>query len=127
MRIILAVDYSSDSERALRELAARPWPPGTIIRVLSVVENIPPSAAELWFDGGGSLHAVIQVRKERSEELVGKVAGLLRAKGLTAETAVREGKPRKVIADEAKSWSADLIIEGSHGTKGINRWLSGER
>lgn len=112
MKIILAIDYSSDSERAVKELAARPWPPGTVVRVLSIVQNIPPSAAELWSDAGGSLEVVLQKRLERAEELTLNAAEFLRAKGLTAETVVRKGRPRGVIADEAKAWPADLIIKG---------------
>ena len=112
MKIILAIDYSSDSERAVQELAERPWPPGTVVRVLSIVQNIPPSAAELWFDAGGCLEVVLQKRQERAEELALKAAELQRARGLTAETAVRKGRTRGVIADEAKAWPADLIIKG---------------
>lgn len=111
MRILLVVDYSPGSGRAVKEFAERRWPPGTIVRVLSIVENLPPSAVELWFDAGGSLKAVLQDRKDRSEELVSKTTDLLRAKGLIAETIVRNGRRRKVIADEAKSWLADNIIK----------------
>jgi len=112
MKIILAIDYSSDSERAVQKIAERPWPPGTVVRVLSMVQNIPPSAAELWFDAGGSLEVVLQKRLERAEELTLKATEFLCAKGLRAETVVRRGRPRRVIADEAKAWLADLIIKG---------------
>jgi nucleotide-binding universal stress UspA family protein len=115
MRILLVVDYSPRSDHAVRALAGREWPLGTIVRVLSVVENIPPSAAELWFDSGGSLEAVLEARKARAEELVTKMAELICAQGFTTETAVRHGRPRQVIAAEAKAWRADMIIKGSRG------------
>ena len=118
IRILLVVDYSLGSDHAVREFAERKWPDRTIVRVLSVVENAPPSAAELWFDAGGSLEAVLNARKGNSEELVTGMARLLRAKGITAETAVRRGRPRKVIAAEAKAWSADRVIIGSQGIPG---------
>jgi nucleotide-binding universal stress UspA family protein len=121
MKILLVVDYSPDSDRAVTEFAQRRWPPGTIVRVLSVVENVPPSAAELWFDAGGDLKAVFNARKEKSEELVATVAGMLSAKGFIAETMVRQGRPRKVIAAEAKTWAADMIIECSRGMPDIKR------
>jgi nucleotide-binding universal stress UspA family protein len=112
MRILVVVDYSPRSHDAVRELAGHRWPHGTIVRVLSVVENIPPSAAELWFYSGGSLEAVLEARKARSEELVTEMAALVSANGLTVEAAVRYGRPRKVIAAEAKAWRADMIIIG---------------
>ncbi|MGA2263253.1 MAG: hypothetical protein ABSH28_17695 [Acidobacteriota bacterium] len=45
MRILLVVDYSLSSDHAVTEFAERRWPPGTIVRVLSVVVNVPPSAS----------------------------------------------------------------------------------
>ena len=110
MRILLVVNFSPGSSRAVVEFAARTRPADTIVGVLSVVENIPPSAAELWFDAGGSLEAVSKARMERAEELVLEVAALLRQRGLTVETAVRTGRRRRAIAQEAKSWSADQIV-----------------
>ncbi|PYT09057.1 MAG: hypothetical protein DMF60_03355 [Acidobacteria bacterium] len=38
---------------------------------------------------------------------------------------VRDGDPRSVIVDEAKDWSANLIVVGSHGYTGVKRWLLG--
>ena len=110
MRILLVVDFSYGSTAAVVEIATQIWPTGTVVRVLSVIENLPPSAAELWFDAGGSLEAVLEARKERAEELVLRAADLLRPEGVTVETAVRIGRRRKVIAQEAKSWHADLIL-----------------
>ena len=115
MRVLLVVDYSAGSNHTVREFAERSWPSGMVVRLLSVVENIPPSAAELWFDAGGSFEAVMKARKENCEELVANMAGLLRAKGFTVEEAVRCGRRRKVIATEAKAWSAELVIIGSQG------------
>ena len=121
MRALLVVDHSPRSDRAVTEFAERRWPPDTIVRVLAVVENVPPSAAELWFDAGGSLEAVLKARKEKSEDLVANIAGLLRAKGFTAETAVRHGRPRKTIAMEAKAWLADVVVIGSRGLPAVKK------
>jgi nucleotide-binding universal stress UspA family protein len=110
MRIILVIDYSRRSERVVRELAERSWPSGTAVRVLAVVDNAPPSAAELLFDAGGSLETVMRLRKERSGKLADEAAAVLRAKGLTVETSVRAGRARRAIKEEAKQWPADLVI-----------------
>ena len=40
MKILLAVDASEYSADAVREVAGRPWPTGTTVRVLSAVEAI---------------------------------------------------------------------------------------
>jgi Universal stress protein family len=123
MRIILVIDYSRRSERVVREVAERPWPFGTVVRVLAVVDNAPPSAAELWFDAGGSLETVMQIRKERSEKLADEAAAVLRAKGLTVETSVRAGRVRRGIKEEAKQWPADLVI-ADRGLRRFSLWKS---
>jgi nucleotide-binding universal stress UspA family protein len=125
MKILLAVDGSEYSAEAVREIAARPWPPHTTVRVLSAVEPITPPAAELWYDAGGSLERAKQEMQRRAEQLTVGVAETLRSSGLAAETVVRDGDPRSVIVDEARDWSADLIVIGSHGYTGIKRWLLG--
>jgi nucleotide-binding universal stress UspA family protein len=111
MRVILPIDFSSRSERRIEEAAARSWLPHTEILVLGAVDNIPPSAAELYFDAGGSLDAVMEARQGRVEELVGEAARVLRAKGLSVETRVRRGKLRHALATEIKDAPADLVFK----------------
>jgi len=125
MKILLAIDDSPYSSEAVRAVAARPWPPGTTVRVLSAVEQIPPPAAELWYDAGGDLERARQELTKRAEQLTARVAESLAASGLAAEPAVRQGDPRSVIVDEAKEWGADLIVLGSHGYTGLQRLLLG--
>ena len=125
MKIVLAVDGSQYSADAAEAVAARPWPPETVIRVLSAVEDVTPPAAELWYDAGGSLERTRQEMTTRAERLTTGIAETLRASGLTAETALRYGDARSIIVDEAKEWDADLIVIGSHGYTGLKRLLLG--
>src|SRR5438270_3662584 len=122
MKILLAVDDSSYSSEAVGAVADRPWPPGTTVRVLSAVENIPRPAAELWYDAEGQLERAQREMAKRAAELTSRVAQALKTSGLQAEPLVRPGDPRSVIVDEAKEWSADLIVLGSHGYTGLQRW-----
>ena len=125
MKILLAVDESEYSAAAAEAVATRPWPSGTIVRVLTAVEPVVPPAAELWYDAGGNIERAQQELTTRAEQLAAGVAETLRASGLTVETAIRDGEPRSVIVDEARDWSADLIVIGSHGYTGLKRWLLG--
>ncbi len=115
MRILLVIDYSRRSERAVAEVAAHPWPSGNVVRVLAVVDNAPPSAVELLYDAGGSLESVMQLREERCQQLADEAAAGLRAKGLTVEISVRAAPLRRAVREEAEQWSADLVIP--------DRWL----
>ena len=125
MKILLAIDNSKYSAEAIKEVARRPWPPKTVVRVISVVEPVPPPAAELWYDASGSLERVQEELTKRAAELTKKASESLKRKGPKIETAVREGDARSVIVDEAQKWSADLIVLGSHGYTGIKRLLLG--
>ena len=125
MKILLAVDESEYSAAAVEAVATRPWPSETTVRVLTAIEPVVPPAAEVWYDAGGKLESVRQERTTHAEQLIAGVAETLRASGLRAETATRDGDPRSVIVDEAERWSADLIVIGTHGYTGIKRWLLG--
>jgi nucleotide-binding universal stress UspA family protein len=57
--------------------------------------------------------------------LVGRVAEKLSAAGFKVETAVGEENARAGILDTASKWHADLIVLGSHGLKGLDRFLLG--
>ena len=61
----------------------------------------------------------------RYKKVMSLAAGSLQENGLTVEMVVRDGDPRSVIVDEAKEWSANLVVVGSHGYTGVKRWLLG--
>lgn len=55
-----------------------------------------------------------------------EAADTLKAAGFKQPShAVEEGNPKVVIVDEANKWRADLIVLGSHGRKGLDRFLLG--
>jgi len=125
VKLLLAIDDSEYSTAAIKEVAKRPWPPRTVVRVITVVEPVPPAAAELWYDASGSLERAQQALTKRATKLTQKTSDSLKRKGFKIETAVREGDARSAIVDEARKWSADLIVLGSHGYTGIKRLLLG--
>jgi Universal stress protein family len=102
MKLLLAIDNSEYSATAIKEVAKRPWPPKTIVRIISVVEPVPAPAAELWYDASGSLERVQQELTKRATELNSKISKSLKRKGLKIESAVREVDARAVIVDEAE-------------------------
>ncbi len=126
MRILLAVDRSPYSEEAVGSIAARPWPQDTLVRVLHVIQVYAALPPVVDFVSGVAAPSEMegQSRKD-AEDLVSSIAKRLRAAGLQAETAVVQGDPRAAILDDAASWSADLIVLGSHGYTGITRLLLG--
>ena len=74
--------------------------------------------------GYGGSEFTAEQRRE-AEELVARAAQRLRDAGFQVTRAIEEGNPKVVIIDSAAEWAADLIILGSHGRKGLDRFLIG--
>src|SRR5579859_884136 len=115
MKIVLAIDSSAASEVAVSQVAARPWPTGTTVEVLSVVE---PS---------NIMHVpqLVERATEHAEELVQRAAELLRQNRIQATPLVLSGDPKAVIVDHAGEAKADFVVVGPHGTAGLTRFLLG--
>lgn len=64
-------------------------------------------------------------QRNSAEASVAKTAALLRAQGLQVTTSVELGNPKSKIIEDAAEWHADLIVLGSHGQTGLERFLIG--
>lgn len=119
MKILLAVDGSTYSDDAVKEVSARPWPADSEVRVISVVEPPPPPTPETWaITVEPYLRETEEWLRKHAQTTVEEAAKILRSgveKTLQITTDVLTGPPRLVILDESDSWSADLIVVGSHG------------
>src|SRR5215217_1500544 len=129
MKILLAIDGSPCSGTAVAEVARRPWPEDSQLRVVSVVE--PPGAltAEPYMGVAGYFEEVERLKKQQAEEILAQAAKVLRAGAGTAQvgvaTAAPTGSPKRTIVEEAERWGADLIVVGSHGYHTWERMLLG--
>ena len=124
MKILLAVDGSTPSQVAIDEVAHRPWPQPSIVRVVSAVQPYVPGAVEL-VPAAVTPQNVVQQHEEQARQLASRAAERIERPGLAVEAVVREGDPRSVIVDEANTWGANLIVMGSHGRTGLQRLLLG--
>jgi nucleotide-binding universal stress UspA family protein len=132
MKILLATDGSKCSTVAVKSVAARPWPAGSSIKVMSVIELLVPedplAASTLASIYPASLlEKQMEEAGERAREAAAGALEILKAAGLNAEASEKAptGDPRIVLLDEAKNWQADLIVVGSHGWRGVDRLLMG--
>ncbi len=122
MKILLAIDGSKFSEAAARLLAKQFRHDGDEVRVLSVVEPVVTAAVPQMASG---YHPELQDEKNEARALVECTAKMLSDAGFRVATLVLVGDAKSVILDEAADWSADLIVLGSHGRKGLGRFLLG--
>ncbi|MDZ4833134.1 MAG: universal stress protein [Candidatus Melainabacteria bacterium] len=127
MNILLAIDGSAYSHAAVDELLSRPWPADTHVMVLSVVEAFHPEYAGWQAD---YVPAAMEAQKEVfdvARKLVNETLELLAPKfgGEQLIAEVKEGNIKHEIIETARNWPADLVIMGSHGRKGITKFLLG--
>jgi nucleotide-binding universal stress UspA family protein len=122
MRILIGVDGSKSSEATVQVLAAQFDPRGTEVRVLHVV--VPPSSSTPPEMSVGYTPE-LQEQVEEAREMVERAADKLRSEGFKVDTAVLKGDIRELLIDAAVEWHADLIVVGSHGRKGLGRFLLG--
>ena len=124
MKILLAIDGSACSDLAIREVAQRPWPPGSVVRILSVIEPVAVATPEAvlpsdcYFDAmeraaqGDMRRAIMKINQGGNPQL-------------RVEPVVCTGYPKQIILDEAEAWGADLVVIGSHGRGMAGRFLLG--
>jgi len=117
MRAVLAYDASAGSEQAVSLVAALPWPAGSEVRVVAVVE---PSAS--WVPAAPVMSPRLVPSPEiesrivaHLESEVARVARQLTAARIDATGVVLRGRPATVLIDEAQRFDSDLIVAGSRG------------
>ncbi len=129
-KILLATDGSEFSERAARSIAERPWAAGTEIVALSVVELM-LGTAQAWLEppyvDSAALEPLREQAMQRAQNAVAAAAEILSKafpKVQESISVLLDG-PKNVILDEADKIGADLIVVGSHGHRGIERFMLG--
>lgn len=124
MKVLLSVDDSKFSDAATQMVIAQARPQDTQVHVLYVIERFSPELPEAQMYYPGVEHGW-DVQRKLAETAVAKCAERLRFKGLQVTTAVELGTPKSKIIDAAEEWHADLIVIGSHGRTGLDRFLMG--
>jgi nucleotide-binding universal stress UspA family protein len=121
MKIIVGVDDSKSSEDLSRAIVTQFRSERTEVLVLHVLQPVGPTPPQM--DPGYAPE--LEGQKQPARALVNHIAKELRDAGFKADTAIKVGDIREVIIDSAADWHADLIVLGSHGKRGLQRFLLG--
>jgi nucleotide-binding universal stress UspA family protein len=125
MKILIAVDGSECSDVAVEEVAKRPWPADSVVRIISVAETLPLEALSL---PPRYREDIERAARHRAETIVERAISRLRdsdVRILPISSTVLIDSPKDAIVEEAERWGADLIVVGSHGYRGTERALLG--
>jgi nucleotide-binding universal stress UspA family protein len=127
MRILLAYDASPSAEAAVDEVIRRPWPPGSEVRLVTVVERPlpvpPPNGVEVYAPLVERMRA--SLREEAYQRVQGALQKVAARTDLTATYEIRDGSVKHALLDAIREWNADLVVAGSHGASGLARLFLG--
>lgn len=128
VRIIVGFDGSGPARAAVRAVARRRWPAGSMARVVAVDDHPrPTSIAGLVTGAAPAVSESARSNLDRlkagigvAEEDLGAVAGL------HVSCEIIQGEAKRVLIEEAEKTRADCIFVGSRGLSGrIERLLLG--
>ena len=124
-RILVPIDGSATSERALQE-AIKLAAGSTLLRLVYVLEEIYSLDAEAY--AFVDYPALQEAMRNTGERILAQGAKKVQQSGSTVETAVLDVSGERVasvIDGDAQHWGADLIVIGTHGRSGLSRLLLG--
>jgi nucleotide-binding universal stress UspA family protein len=116
VRVIVGLDGSPGSERAVREIASRNWPKGSQFRLVVANDPLTPTLVGHLVPGVSKI--VDETNKEDRlwiEKLIARASSTLRNAGLSVAAEIREGDPKRILVEEAETWAADCVFVGSTG------------
>ena len=125
-RILVAVDASQTGELALETAIGLAAESQGQLRIVHVVDTANVNiGAEL-----ADQYKVSESLVDNAQKILNPAERIADAAGVAAEASVitidaLNKRIPEAIADDAEAWSADLIVIGTHGRRGLSRLLLG--
>ncbi|MCI0663756.1 MAG: universal stress protein [Acidobacteria bacterium] len=131
LKILLAVDGSESADAAVEEIAGRPWPRGSVVNVISIVHLPFTPTPEIWALPESYYFQLEKAERKHAGSAITRAFSRLRESNsereipLTLINDIILGHEEEKIIEAAKEWGADLVVLGSHGKRGYERFLLG--
>ncbi len=119
MKVLVAIDSSPVGDIVIDQVARRPWPVGTSVCVLNVIDSRAISSDFV------DVAAFAESQSEAALGMVKAAAHRLSSSGIEAKGEIIDGYPRTSIIEVARQWPADLIIIGAQGYRSLTDFLLG--
>lgn len=121
-RILVPVDGSETSNRALVAALQMARDTDGRVRLLHVIDEL---AYLSGFEYSGQ---ILEAARKGGAKALEDALAIAAASGVPADTRLVEIAGQRlgeVVAEEARSWEADLVAIGTHGRRGVSRVLLG--
>ncbi len=120
-KILLPVDGSENSQKAVKKCLEIAKPIGAAVTALFVVDSsayLSLPETFMWENVRGAI-------EEEGKEALEGVKKTFKDSGVKLKTELKEGSPAKDIVETAEEEKIDLIIMGTAGRKGLDRFFLG--
>lgn len=115
-RILVPTDGSEPSETAVEHAVDIAAQYGAAVDALFVVDRSYPAASH-W-------DMYVEEQEETGEAALDRAVAAGETAGVTVERHLRRGTPHEEIIDAADDYDSDLIVMGTHGRTGLDRFAS---
>lgn len=123
--ILVPVDGSEISYSAIKHASEIAKAFGSKITAISVVSADPFATADFYYTSAMLKDYILEARKN-AEESLNKAKQLAQESGITLETQIIQNNvSAETITITAEELKADLIVMGSHGRKGFQKFFLG--
>jgi nucleotide-binding universal stress UspA family protein len=124
MKVLVAIDDASCAEEVINFVANHDWQQDTEFFLVNVVCPITLDMPMASY--GNFLESISQASQEDGRQLLKKAALTIQTKTkMEPCTDVLIGQPAQIIVSLAKDWHADLVVLGSHGRYGLDKFFYG--
>lgn len=124
-RILVPIDFSSDSLNALAYATEFATALGAEILLLYVVEPIYYAAPADMYAVNANVAALLEEQRHAAEEQFARIVAKQGKKGPRLRTLIKTGTASEVIVQRAQAERADLIILATHGRTGLAHMFMG--
>ncbi|MDY9928053.1 MAG: universal stress protein [Methanosarcina sp.] len=121
--IVIATDGSENTQRAISYGIEIAKLSGAIVHALYVVDTSSFSSIPMSSDGGWE--AMFEILRKEGERAVSAVKYQGEAAGVEVREVVWEGNPSNVIIEFSENNNIDLVVMGTLGKTGLDRFLLG--
>ena len=120
-KILVAVDGSDVSYRALDAALFLSEKLGSKITAIHVIENVPT----VYIQSQKVLNELLEDRKNESQKILDECSSIATKKGIVITTTLLEGNPASIILEFSQSEKYEVIIIGSRGMGQFKELLLG--
>jgi nucleotide-binding universal stress UspA family protein len=120
-KILCPVDFFPASEAAVNYAAGLAANYDAAIHLLHVITPIAPAAYEYVIDST----EIVKSMEESSKEEMNKLVSSLKEAGVVAQADLQVGDVYDEIKRAIEAGKPDLIVMGTHGRRGVERWFMG--